>query len=257
MKHAPVVIVTGASRGIGAAAVRQLLSRGCRVAAAARSREAVETAMADIPPPEDRRLILAGDVSRPGDCRRWVAETAARFGRLDVLVNNAGILAPIARLADAEPEAWHHNLAVNLLGPFYLAQAAIPHLRATRGRIVNVSSGAAVKAIEGWSAYCIAKGGLTHLTRLLAAEEPDITTVALRPGVVDTAMQALIRAEGDRAMTTEKAAYFRDLKETGQILEPDVPAGKIAWLALHAPPALSGAFLDYDDPRILDGEQGP
>ena len=255
MKLAPVVLVTGASRGIGAATARNLLFRGCRVAAAARSREVVQAAMADIPSMEDSLLILAGDVSQPADCRRWVTDTADRFGRLDALVNNAGILEPVARIVDAEPNAWHDNLAVNLLGPFYLAQAAIPHLRAARGRIVNVSSGAAVKAIEGWSAYCIAKGGLTHLTRLLAAEEPGITTVALRPGVVDTAMQALIRAEGGKAMTPEKTAYFRELKATGQLLAPQVPAGKIAWLALHAPPDLSGTFLDYDDPRILDGER--
>jgi len=131
-----------------------------------------------------------------------------------------------------------------------VAQAAIPHLRTARGRIVNVSSGAAVKAIEGWSAYCVAKAGGIHLTRLLAAEEPDITTVALRPGVVDTDMQALIRAEGAKAMNPEKRASFLELKATGQLLDPAVPARKIAWLALNAPSALSGAFLDYDDPRI-------
>jgi NAD(P)-dependent dehydrogenase (short-subunit alcohol dehydrogenase family) len=208
--------------------------------------------MADAELQGDAFLALAGDVARPSDSRRWVAETVSRFGCLDALVNNAGILAPVARLADAEPDAWQYNLSVNLLGPFHIAQAAIPHLRSTRGRIVNVSSGAAVKAIEGWSAYCVAKAGLTHLTRLLAAEEPDITTLALRPGVVDTAMQTFIRAEGAKAMTPEKCAYFLQLKESGQLLDPAVPAGKIAWLALQAPPALSGQFIDYDDPRLGD-----
>jgi NAD(P)-dependent dehydrogenase (short-subunit alcohol dehydrogenase family) len=104
-------------------------------------------------------LPLTGDVAREPDCRRVVADTVDRFGRLDALINNAGILGPVARLADADPGEWQYNLAVNLLGPFYLARAAIPHLRSTRGRIVNVSSGAAVKAIEGWSAYCVAKAG--------------------------------------------------------------------------------------------------
>jgi NAD(P)-dependent dehydrogenase (short-subunit alcohol dehydrogenase family) len=250
MKDAPVVLITGASRGIGAAAAHRLLAEGCRVAAVSRSGKRVEAALAGAAPSEDALLVLEGDVARPADCRRWVADTAGRFGRLDALVNNAGILRPIARLADAEPDVWHYNLAVNLLGPFNLVRAAIPPLRAARGRIVNISSGAAVKAIEGWSAYCVAKAGLTHLTRLLAAEEPDITTVALRPGVVDTAMQALIRAEGAKAMNPEKCAAFQELKATGQLLDPAVPAGKIAWLALHAPSALSGAFLDFDDPRL-------
>ena len=250
MKDAPVVLITGASRGIGAATAHHLLAQGCRVVAAARSREGVVSALAELTAADDALLVLAGDVARPEDGRRWVAETVARFGRLDALVNNAGILAPLARLADAEPADWHDNLAVNLLGPFHLAQAAIPPLRASRGRIVNISSGAAVKAIAGWSAYCVAKAGLNHLTRLLAAEEPNITTVALRPGVVDTAMQALIRAEGPQAMTPETSAAFRELKATDRLLDPAVPAGKIAWLALQAPSDLSGAFLDVDDPRI-------
>lgn len=249
MTDKPVVLVTGASRGIGAAVARRLLDLDCRVSVAARNWRCDETRMATGPSAKNY-LQLTGDVAHAADCRRMVADTVERYGRLDALVNNAGILAPVARLADADPEDWHYNLAVNLAGPFYLAQAAIPHLRATRGRIVNVSSGAAVKAIEGWSAYCVAKAGLTHLTRLLAAEETDITTVALRPGVVDTAMQAQIRSEGGAAMSTERAAYFQQLKIDDQLLDPAVPAGKIVWLAMAAPPALSGTFLDYDDPRI-------
>ena len=251
MTDRAVVLVTGASRGIGAALVRRLVDRGCKVAIVARSREGLEALAAEAARGE-MLLPLAGDVARASDCRHLVADTVARFGRLDALVNNAGILGPVARLVDAEPEAWQYNLAVNLMGPFYLSQAAIPHLRSTRGRIVNVSSGAAVKAIEGWSAYCVAKAGLTHLTRLLAAEEPDITTVALRPGVVDTAMQTLIRTEGPKVMTPARTTYFQQLKEEDQLLNPAIPAGKITWLALKAPPALSGLFLDYDDPRIGD-----
>jgi NAD(P)-dependent dehydrogenase (short-subunit alcohol dehydrogenase family) len=251
MTDRPVVLVTGASRGIGAAAARRLLALGCQVAIVARNREGIAAFAAETAGTE-MLLPLTGDVAREPDCRRVVADTVARFGRLDALINNAGILGPVARLADADPGEWQYNLAVNLLGPFYLARAAIPHLRSTRGRIVNVSSGAAVKAIEGWSAYCVAKAAVTHLTRLLAAEEPDITAVALRPGVVDTAMQTMIRAEGPRAMTPERSAHFAQLKEEGQLLDPAIPAAKLTWLALDAPPTLSGMFLDYDDPRIGD-----
>jgi len=254
MTDRPVVLLTGASRGIGAAAARQLLSRGCNVAIVARSPKGLEAVTAEAARAE-RVLSLAGDVARASDCRRMIDDTVARFGRLDALINNAGILGPVARLADAAPDAWHYNLAVNLMGPFYLAQAAIPHLRSTRGRIVNVCSGAAVKAIEGWSAYCVAKAGLIHLTRLLAAEEPDITTVALRPGVVDTGMQTLIRKEGPDVMTPARITHFKQLKEQDQLLDPAVPAEKMTWLALKAPPALSGMFLDYNDPRIGDADE--
>ncbi len=250
MTTAPIILLTGGTRGLGAATARLLLDQGGRIAIAARSRADIQTLAPATS--DDSLLALTGDVAVQADCRRMVADTMARFGRLDALINNAGILAPLARLADAHSKEWQYNLAVNLEGPFYLSQAAIPHLRASRGRIVNVSSGAAVKAIEGWSAYCVAKAGLTHLTRLLAAEEPEITTVAIRPGVVDTAMQALIRSDGPGTMTPEKAAVFQQLKDDGQLLDPAIPAAKIAWLALQAPPALSGQFLDYDDPKIGD-----
>jgi NAD(P)-dependent dehydrogenase (short-subunit alcohol dehydrogenase family) len=199
--------------------------------------------------------VITADVADPAACVRVIAETLATFGRLDALVNNAGTLAPLARIADADPERWRHNLAVNLLGPFYLSQAAIPHLRRSRGRVVNISSGAAVKAIQGWSAYCVAKAGLTHFTRQLAVEEPEITTVALRPGVVDTSMQAQIRRDGPRAMTAARSAYFQQLKNRGELLDPDVPARAAAWLALHAPADLNGAFVDHDDPRLVSGAQ--
>ena len=94
---------------------------------------------------------------------------------------------------------------------------------------------------------------LTHFTRQLAVEEPAITSVALRPGVVDTAMQALIRRIGPQAMAAEQNTYFQSLKLEGELLPADVPARAAAWLVLAAPTALSGQFIDYDDPRLLTG----
>ncbi len=250
MAPLPVVIVTGASRGIGAAAVQILLEAGAKVAAVARTPLADRPlANSDHADPDRLRPIVA-DVSDPSDCARVVEETIAAFGRLSALVNNAGILEPLDRIAEADPVAWRLNLDVNLLGPFYLSQKAIPYLRRSRGRIVNVSSGAAVKTIQGWSAYCVAKAALTHFTRQLAAEEPAIVSVALRPGVVDTAMQALIRRTGPQAMTAEQSAYFQGLKDKGALLPTEVPARAAAWLALSAPTALNGQFIDYDDPRL-------
>jgi NAD(P)-dependent dehydrogenase (short-subunit alcohol dehydrogenase family) len=181
-----------------------------------------------------------------------VETTLHHFGRLDGLVNNAGILAPLAAIGQSDPDTWARNIAVNLLGPFYLIRAALPALRNAEGRVVNISSGAARKPIGAWSAYCAAKAALTHLTAVLAVEEPRITAVALRPGVIDTAMQALIRREGPEAMDPEKAAYFRQLKQDGRLEPSWMPARSAAWLALHAPKELSGRFVEYDDPRIAD-----
>jgi NAD(P)-dependent dehydrogenase (short-subunit alcohol dehydrogenase family) len=148
------------------------------------------------------------------------------------------------------PHAWSYNIEVNLNGPFFLIRAALPELRRRGGRVVNVSSGAAEKAIPGWSAYCAAKAALTHFTRILAAEEPEIVAVSLRPGVVDTAMQEAIREKGAAGMDADKLAYFRELKAGGKLEPPDVPGRAMAWLALRAPREWSGEFLDYDDPRI-------
>ena len=250
MSAPPVVIVTGASRGIGAAIVNRLRQAGVTVVAVARSSNAAESAKSTISPHDGRVHPVTADIADQAACADVVSETLGTFGRLDALVNNAGILAPVSRIADADPKAWQYNLAVNLLGPFYLSQAAIPYLRPVGGRIVNVSSGAAVKAIQGWSAYCVAKAALTHFTRQLAAEEPAVTSVALRPGVVDTAMQRLIRQAGPSVMTPDKSAYFQALKDRGELLAPEVPARAAAWLALSAPADLSGAFIDFDDPRL-------
>ncbi len=257
MAPSAVVIVTGASRGIGAAIVERLRQARAAVVAVARTPLTVQSSQA---PPETGAgcfYPMVADVSDSSACARVVTETIAAFGRLDALVNNAGMLEPVARIADADPDDWRRNLDVNLLGPFYLSRDAIPHLRRVEGRIINISSGAAVKAVQGWSAYCVAKAALTHFTRQLAAEEPAITSVALRPGVVDTAMQSLIRHAGPPVMTPEQSAYFQALKTNGNLLPPDVPARAAVWLALSAPRALSGQFIDYDDPRIVSAAQEP
>ena len=116
--------------------------------------------------------------------------------------------------------------------------------------MINVSSGAAVKAITAWSAYCVSKAGLTHFTRLLAEEEQLVTALAVRPGGVDTAMPGVIRKEGPGRMAPDKTAYFQALKDEQRLSPPHVPARAIAWLCLHAPAGWSGEFMDCDDPRI-------
>ncbi len=179
-------------------------------------------------------------------------ETLNRFGRIDALVNNAGVIEPLARAAEADPETWRYNVTVNLLAPFYLARFALSALRAQGGRIVNVSSGAAHHPISAASAYCAAKAGLTHLSRVLAAEEPDVTVMAMRPGVVDTDMQLLLRQQGPSAMPPAEAAYYARLKMDGKLEPPWVPARVIAWMALAAPLSFSGEFFNYDDPRLVN-----
>ncbi len=250
MSNRPVVIVTGASRGMGAAAVRWLAKAGADIVLTARSEDALKAVAEEAEKLGAQTLSIAADVADPEACERIVSETRKRFGRIDGLINNAGILGPLSPAGSADIGQWRYNIEVNLLAPFYLIRAALPELRKRGGRVVNVSSGAAHKAIEGWSAYCTAKAGLTHMTRVIAAEEPDVTFVALRPGVVDTQMQQQIREEGPGNMTKEKAEYFRELKAEGKLYSPDVPAKIMAWLVLHGTEELNGQFLEHDDPQI-------
>ncbi len=246
----PVIIITGASRGVGADTARWLAKRGAAVTLVARTASGLGRVAADVASLGGDALVISADVSSAEACRDIVAAAIERFGRLSALVNNAGILEPLEKIADSDPGAWRYNLEVNLMGPVFLSMAAVAELRHCKGRIVNVSSGAAEHVIAAAGAYCTAKAGLNHFTRVLAAEEPAVTAVAVRPGVVDTDMQATLRRQGPGKMPKEQAAYYLDLKSEGRLEPPAVPARAIAWLALHAPEKWSGAYMSYDDPQI-------
>ncbi len=250
MPEIPVVIISGASRGLGAAIARWLAKVGAAVTLFARSGDALAAVARDVQQLGGAALVYKGDVADAGDCRTAVVRTLERFGRLDAVVNNAGVFEPLAPVSSSEVDRWQYNIAVNLLGPFYLIRAAISALREQSGRIVNVSSGAATTSIKNASAYCAAKAALNHFSRVLAAEEPRLTVVAVRPGVVDTQMQDIIRQKGAGVMSAEQLGYYQNLKANGQLEKPQVPGRAIAWLALHGPRDFSGQFLDYDDPRI-------
>lgn len=247
----PTVLITGASRGLGAATARAVARMGARVAITARSRQALEAVAEEIGASGGEVAVIPGDVSDADDRQEMLAAARAAFGELDALVNNAGVLDPIAPLGGASAAAWEYNLRVNLLAPVHLTRLALPSLLTRSGRVINVSSGAAVKVIEGWSAYCTAKAGLNHFTRCLAEEHPEITAISFRPGVVDTAMQARIRQEGDEGMPDEVHERYVRYHEEGELLPPERPARSLAALALHAPPVWSGEFLAWDADRVL------
>ncbi|MFW5942107.1 MAG: SDR family NAD(P)-dependent oxidoreductase [Chloroflexota bacterium] len=246
------VIVTGASRGLGAATAKILVRAGVNVVLNARSEEELQEVAAAADPEGRRTLIVSGDVSDVEDCRRLVQETVAHFDRLDGLINNAGMLHPIATVADADPAAWDNNIAVNLLGPFYLTHFALPHLRARRGRVVTVSSGAAVSANAGWSAYCAAKAAVNHFTRVLAVEEEAIVPLSFRPGVVDTEMQREIREEGSGGMPADAHRRFVKYHEEGELQPPERPGRALAALALFAPHDWRGEFIHWSEERVQE-----
>ena len=246
----PVVIVTGASQGIGTAVALWLASRGAALGLVARDNDALQKTADRIQALGGEALVLGADVADAKACQSVVRKTLHRFGRLDALVNNAGTLEPVAQVSDIDPDQYRNNLEVNLLGPVYLTSAALPALRKSRGRVINVSSGAAQHPIAAASAYCASKAALNQFTRVLAKEEPAVTAVAIRPGVVDTHMQKLLREKGPVKMPPGQAEYYIGLKKSGRLEPPSVPARSIAWLALHAPDEWSGEFVNYDDAGI-------
>lgn len=192
-----VVVVTGASRGIGRAAAVAFAEAGASVALLARSGDDLEDLADELG--RERALPLRCDVTDHADVRGAVDRAVDRFGRLDVLVNNAGVIEPIARVDRADPDEWRRAVDVNLTGVFHGVRAATPVMLAQGGgTIITISSGAAHRPKEGWSAYAAAKAGAWMLTRAVHAElgAAGIRSIALSPGTVATEMQRTIRASG-------------------------------------------------------------
>lgn len=190
------VVITGASRGIGAATARHFASLGAKVALLARDGAALEALASDI---GAQAMALPCDMGDWAAVAAAVAATEARFGPSDVLINNAGLIDPIARLADSDPKDWGRVVDVNLKGVYHGLRAVLPGmLAAGGGTVLNLSSGAATSALEGWSHYCATKAAVLALTRCADREYRDqgIRVIGLSPGTVATGMQAQIRASG-------------------------------------------------------------
>lgn len=189
-------IVTGASRGIGEATVRRLATAGANLVLLARSGAAIDAIAADIGP---RALALQCDVAAWDSVNWAMARALDHFGRFDILVNNAGVIDPINRIADADPEGWGRAVDINLKGVFHCTRAVLPTMkRAGRGTIINISSGAATSALEGWSHYSATKAAVLMFTACVHKEEAanGIRCVGLSPGTVATDLQRQIRAAG-------------------------------------------------------------
>ena len=193
-----VVIVTGASRGIGAGAARTLGAAGAGVMLAARNGERAEAVAAEIRAAGGRAEAVACDIADYGAVDAMVAATRAQLGPIDALVNNAGVIEPIGAPGTGDPAAWARSIEINLVGAYNCIHAVLGQMRARgRGTILNLSSGAAHRPLEGWSAYCAGKAGLAMLTASLALEAGEgIVVLGLSPGTIDTDMQVQIRASG-------------------------------------------------------------
>jgi 3-oxoacyl-[acyl-carrier protein] reductase len=233
------VLVTGASRGIGAAAARALGRAGAALTLLARDRDRVTAVAQEI---GGESAGFACDVADYAAVSRCVAAAAGRFGPVDILVNNAGVVEPTARLLDGDPAVWARNVEINLIGAYNVVRAVLPGMVKTgSGRIVNLSSGAAFRPLEGWSAYCAAKAGLAMLTRAIAAEEggAGILVFGFGPGTTDTDMQGVVRASGINPVS----------RIPREALTPaDVVARAILYLCTPDADDLAGTEVSLGDP---------
>ncbi|HBS50625.1 MAG TPA: short-chain dehydrogenase [Rhodobacteraceae bacterium] len=190
------VLITGASRGIGAEAGRVFAEAGANVVLTARSAGEIDAMADEI---GERALSVTCDVSRYEDVDRAVQAAVEGFGGLDVAICNAGVIEPISHMAEADPEGWGQAIDINLKGVFHVMRAAVPVMRmAGGGSVLTVSSGAAHGPVEAWSHYCASKAGAAMLTRCLDKEERDkgIRAIGLSPGTVATQMQREIKSSG-------------------------------------------------------------
>jgi NAD(P)-dependent dehydrogenase (short-subunit alcohol dehydrogenase family) len=237
-----IAIVTGAGRGIGAETARRLAAEGARVAVTARRLADAEAVARDCP----GSIAIACDVSDAGSVEEMVERAAQALGRPTVLINNAGVIAPIGRFDTLDPEAFAGSIRTTLVGAAFCARAVLPHfLVGGSGRIVNLSSGAAHNPLEGWSAYCAAKAGLAMLTRSLALEYggAGVRVFGFAPGLVDTDMQGAIRASGVNRISKLPRVSLAPASE---------PARAIAFLCTSRSDEYSGAEVDIRDAAFRD-----
>lgn len=236
------VLIAGASRGIGAAAARAFAEAGARVALLARSREQIADLTTEIG--DGRAIAIPCDVSRYWEVAAAVAATVEAFDGLDVVVNNAGVIAPIARLGEAEPGDWMKTIEINLGGIYNGVRAALPAmLERGGGTILNISSGAAHQPLEGWSAYCSSKAGAAMLTACLDHEyrASGIRAMGLSPGTVATDMQVAIRDSGVNPVSQ---------LDWSSHIPPEWPARTLVWMCGPQADDLVGTEVRLRDEAI-------
>lgn len=252
MATSKVIIVTGCSRGLGLAIAHYLLQRSHKIVAVARSEQPLRDLEKQY---TGQVVVVAGDLADFSLGQKAVDLATNYWQRLDGVIVNHGTLDPVKKLADSTAEEWRASYDINFFSAISLAKAAVPPLSSSKGRIIFTSSGAATNAYQGWGAYGSAKAAMNHLALTIAAEEEDVTAIAVRPGTVDTQMQQEIREKHDKTMSAKDAKKFAELKSSGSLLKPEQPGHVIAKLALDGPRELSGKFLQWNAEELKEFQE--
>ncbi len=245
-----VVIVTGAGSGIGEATARRFLDEGARVALVGRTRDKLERVAGAYP--DGDTLLLVADISVEADVETLVQKTVDKFGRLDVLVNNAGVVAE-GDVGSLTTEDWQKVIATDLNGVFFASRAALPHLKSSKGSIVNVSSVSGTGGDWGMAAYNAAKGAVTNLTRSMAMDHgrDGVRVNAVNPSFTTTDLtQDMV---GDKELVAKFNERFA-LEGPGK---PEDVAAVIAFLASEDARFVTGVNMPVDGGISASNGQPP
>ena len=250
-----VAIITGAGRGIGQAIAQAYAREGAHLALAARSQTELEQTAAAIAKTGAQAIAVPTDVTDPAQAERLASAALTRFGRIDLLVNNAGISGPVGPLQDNDIAQWAETISVNLTGTFLVCRAVIPAmLKQGGGKIINLSGAGAANAWSNLSAYCASKAAVVRLTEVLAQElaPNNIAVNALGPGSVHTAMWD--RMTQDAARAGADFIHQLGLQVTSGGGAPIAECAELAvWLASQESDNLTGRLISAtaDDFRNL------
>ena len=238
-----IAIVNGASQGIGLGIARTLAEEGARVVATARRAPALKEAVSGVAAETGGEIAaVQGDVRRAEDCLRIVDETVARFGGVDILVNNDGA-PPLGSFTDFDDHAWSRAVDQNLMSVVRCIRAAAPHMKARgAGSVVNITALSAIEPIPGFGLSVATWAGVIGLAKTLARElAPEITVNTLCPGLIDTPRLRLVAAQSEEAMN----ALTRDIP-LGHVGRPEDVASLVALLVSPRGRYITGTTIPVD-----------
>ena len=239
-----VAIITGSSKGIGAATAKHMAELGIKVVLTARSQDLIQKIADEINSLGGEAVAIACDVADYNQVNSAIAQTIMKFGKIDIIVNNAGLIDPIGHITDIAPADWGKVIDVNVKGVYNMLHAALPGMEARgEGVIINISSGAATSALEGWSHYCSSKAATLMLTKAAHIEyaPKGIRVVGLSPGTVATDMQTNIKASGINPVSELDPSVH---------IPPEWPAQTICWLATEDAQEFDGDDVSLRDEQI-------